>query len=726
MLWLLGASCTPIAEINHDDVADSGQVVSAATDGTRQGSASLEAQPGAIASISGPLSEVGQSCQDNAARACSTEEPSNPVTCVSATWQRREACAATERCDFAPGPQQGMCVPKAAECAGHADGEEFCDGDERRICLNGRAQTRACGSMRHCRDATCVCMPGTPDLGDGKGCQVPRDCSVANGGCDPMTVCSSGGGQRVCSACPPGYVVGSGAKGCMPELSGLEVSAGTLVPAFTPSHRSYRVALPLLQQQLTITASAPSSTKLELNGSTASSPWTSPVLPLGEHVLKVRVASDFGVSTTYELTVERTGIQEAYLKATSPGRNNQLGTSIAVSRDTLVVGSAYDDSASGGVNADPSDSSAPESGAAYVFVRRGSTWSQEAYLKADSPVSNQFFGAGVAISQDTVAVGAVGNIPPQTNLPHRGSVHIYVRTAGEWTKQQTLTPSNTGNQDMFGFSLALQGDTLAVGAPYESTVSPWGGAVFVYKREGGKWNDSNPAVLRGNVSQDSELGWAVALDKQTVIAGAISYSRYTSVINTPGAAYVFTQQDTGWKVQQRLQAKVPVDGSTFGWSVAVKDDLAAVAGPHFTESGSDNPSGEVNVFRREGDMWMVSDVLQAPTPRRADGFGSAVAFANGALLIGAVGDASSARGTHPDPSRTDAPYSGAFYSFGLQPDGWVRTAYLKASNAERADTFAEHLAADGDTVVIASPLEDSGGAENDNSLSDSGAVYVFR
>ncbi len=97
--------------------------------------------------------------------------------------------------------------------------------------------------------------------------------------------------------------------------------------------------------------------------------------------------------------------QQAYLKASNTGAGDRFGGSVSVSGDTVVVGAYLEDSSTTGVNSTPNNS-ATDSGAAYVFVRGGTTWSQQAYLKASNTGANDYFGNSVAVSGDTVVVGA--------------------------------------------------------------------------------------------------------------------------------------------------------------------------------------------------------------------------------------------------------------------------------------------------------------------------------
>ncbi|MEY3284431.1 MAG: hypothetical protein RIR86_2444, partial [Acidobacteriota bacterium] len=123
----------------------------------------------------------------------------------------------------------------------------------------------------------------------------------------------------------------------------------------------------------------------------------------GEECFKIVVDDQEAV---YPITIDPTITQQAYLKASNTDGGDGFGTSVAISRATIVVGAAGEDSNATGVNGDGNNNSAAESGAAYVFVRTEGTWSQQAYLKASNGVSDDRFGASVAISGETIVVGA--------------------------------------------------------------------------------------------------------------------------------------------------------------------------------------------------------------------------------------------------------------------------------------------------------------------------------
>jgi hypothetical protein len=734
-LGLSLAGCTAIPELAKRDAAvskpapaqddDSGAAPAHKVDaGTEDAGGSLEMRAAANAP-----------CDPNGARSCAQGGLRTPLLCANGNWARQEPCAEDDRCEMAAGPDLGKCVKIDPLCLNKASGTEVCDGDVRRACndlvLSG---PHPCGDQQRCRDddgpAKCVCAGGSIQVGD--ACQMATDCSIEEGGCDLLTRCSISAGKRICSPCPTGYS-GDSMKGCVPELTALQVSGGgALSPKFDPSTHDYRVQLALLQQQLTVSASRADGVSLDIDGTSvaAATPWVSPVLPLGEQTIHVRLTSKFGISNMYALTLERTGAQNVYLKASRPDQSDHFGTSVAISGDTLVVGAQHEDSASGGVNGDQSNNDAGDSGAAYVFVRSAGSWTQQAYLKADVPQAHEFFGASVAISGDTIAVGIPRTSEYGDTTAHSGQVYIFVRDAGgHWTKQAKLAGSTTDDMDLFGWSVVLQQDLLVVGAPYESSGTRQSGAVYAFRRAAGAWGA--PTKLKGSQGHvESVFGWSLALDADTLVVGAMDHSGLVMTTAGPGSAYVFVASGSTWTEQQRLQAPQPTEGATFGWSVAVQGNTTAI-GASRADLIKITPAGEVYLFERTADQWNFSQVLAAPFPRRSDYFGASVALSSGLLVVGATGDASGARGLQADPSRSDANASGAVYLFGRQPMGWVRSAYMKTSNAEANDAFGDHVALDGDTVVVGA-IGESGtgmgttGDPASNALTESGAVYMFR
>jgi hypothetical protein len=216
-------------------------------------------------------------------------------------------------------------------------------------------------------------------------------------------------------------------------------------------------------------------------------------------------------------------LHHAYVKASNPSPNDWFGYSVALSGDgaTLVVGAINEDSAAAGVDGNQLDNTAGNSGAAYVFVRVGDAWTQQAYLKASNTDPADAFGAGVALSfdgsvllvgapdEDSAATGVDGNQLDNT-VTDSGAVYVFERTGSAWAQTAYVKASNTGGNDGFGTYLAISGsgDRFAVGAPDEDSAATGidgdsfnnaraaSGAVYLFDRAGGTW--ANAAYVKAS------------------------------------------------------------------------------------------------------------------------------------------------------------------------------------------------------------------------------------
>ena len=369
--------------------------------------------------------------------------------------------------------------------------------------------------------------------------------------------------------------------------------------------------------------------------------------------------------------------QQAYLKASNAEADDEFGYSVSVSGDTLVVGAYQEDSSAAGVNGNQTDNSADGSGAAYVFTRSGGVWSQQAYLKASNAEAGDYFGKAVAISGDTVVVGAynedsnatgVDGDQADNSMYGSGAAYVFTRSGGVWSQQAYLKASNTGIYDHFGNSVAVSGDTLAVGADDEDSSATGvdgnqgdnsadeSGAAYVFTRSGGVW--SQQAYLKAsNTESEDYFGESVAISGDTVVVGADGEDSSATGVNgnqgdnsadDSGAAYVFTRSGGTWSQQVYLKASNAEADDWFGESVAISDDTLAV-GAHNEDSNAtgvdgnqaDNSavlSGAAYVFTRDTGLWSQQAYLKASNTGGVDHFGRSVAISGGALAVGADGE----------------------------------------------------------------------------------------
>ena len=266
--------------------------------------------------------------------------------------------------------------------------------------------------------------------------------------------------------------------------------------------------------------------------------------------------------------------QQAYIKASNGEIWDRFGTSLALDGDTLAVGAPGESSNAAGIDGDQSDNSTEGAGAVYVFTRSGTTWSQQAYIKASNTeitgsrvLSVDRFGASLVLDGDTLAIAATGESSNATGIDggqsdnsvkNSGAVYIFTRSGTIWSQQAYIKASNTAEWDLFGVGLALDGDTLAVGAPGES---------------------SSAIGINGDQSDNSMLG--------------------------AGAVYVFTRSGITWSQQAYIKASNTIENYAFGSSLAFDGGTLAV-GSRGESSNAIGINGDQsdNSARRSGAVYL--------------------------------------------------------------------------------------------------------------------------
>ena len=273
--------------------------------------------------------------------------------------------------------------------------------------------------------------------------------------------------------------------------------------------------------------------------------------------------------------------EQARLTSPSGSLTERFGSSLAVQGNTLVVG-------------------AGNAGVAYVFTNLNGTWTEQAVLAPTGGSGTSFGGSsldGMSISGDTIAVGAPAESTPAGNT---GSVYVFTNNNGTWTQQQRVVPTDPLVAG-FGLSVAVQNDSLLVGAPFTGSTTIFKpGSAFVFARQSGVWNpqarldpvDQVPAGLYGQ---------CVSLDGNTVVVGA----------QRPCEAEIFVNNNGTWSLQAIINGP---DDSDFGTSVKVIGDLLMV-----TAYDDLNPSGvqtgDAFIYTRGGSTW-----TEQPSLYMAPGF----------------------------------------------------------------------------------------------------------
>ncbi|MCK5690454.1 integrin, partial [Myxococcota bacterium] len=371
---------------------------------------------------------------------------------------------------------------------------------------------------------------------------------------------------------------------------------------------------------------------------------------------------------------------------------DDFGYTVSLDGDTMAIGAPYESSAASVINGDEFDDSASQAGAVYVFTRTDGVWSQEAYIKPFNMDAMDVFGASVSLDGDTLAVGSV----------YEASIFTGVNSGGE-----------ADNTD------GLSG----------------GGAAYVFVRDAGVWTQQ-AYIKASNTGDGDGFGAALQLDGDTLAVGAyLEDSRGVGVngdeVDHPsgedsGAVYVFKRTDASWVQEAYIKMDTIISPAQFGLSVALEADTL-VAGADRT----DVAAGLVVSFTRLGSVWTQEAVITPTLRGDNDQFGFSLDLFADTLAVGAVGEDSAALGVNTGGETDDSALnSGAVYVFTRAAGLWTQEAYIKASNVEADDVFGYHVSLEQNRLGVGAKGESSAatgydGDESDNSVVSSGAVYLF-
>lgn len=397
--------------------------------------------------------------------------------------------------------------------------------------------------------------------------------------------------------------------------------------------------------------------------------------------------------------------QTLQLAASDGAAGDFFGVSVAVSGSTAVVGASLADVGANG-----------DQGAAYVFVRTGTVWSQQAKLTASDGAAGDRFGTSVAISGETVVVGAPNDTVGAN--AGQGSAYVFVRSGTTWTQQQMLTASDGSAGDDFGISVGLDGDTAIVGADLDDFMGQVDqGSAYVFVRSGTTWSEDahldswNGGSSSGGAAGD-RFGYSVAVNGDRAIVGAPEADAGGPGVNR-GSASLFTRFFGQWSRGGSFVGTVANDA--FGTSVSIGPDLIVV-GATGVDVGSNADQGTADVFCHcGGSILGILAHLTASDGAANDRFGTSVALRDYTVVVGASGSNSLQGAAYvfaqTSLARTDPP--------GPPRTGWSAGTRMTANNGAANDFFGASVAVSGDVVLVGAYQGDVG------ATADLGAAYLF-
>jgi len=323
----------------------------------------------------------------------------------------------------------------------------------------------------------------------------------------------------------------------------------------------------------------------------------------------------------------------------------------------------------------------PFSGAAYVFVKVGAGWVQQQKLTATAPVTNQGFAASVAIEGNTIVVGAPGE--DDETQPLAGAAYVFIRDGSNWLLQQKLRLPETRTGDAFGTAVGISGDSIVVTAPGDADNNFLSGTASVFTRDqNGVWSFQQKFRATDQIL-DQMYGASVAISGDTVMVG----SEYLAPIHNAGigAVYVYERVGAMWTLTKKLTSSTWRGGYEFGRFLAMDGNVAVISAYH-EEHGS-NTRGSLYVFVRDSGEWRQQQKLFVKEDLAEwDFFGVGVAIHGTTIVAGNNG---------ADEQR------GAAYIFTADNKlNWSQQTKLRASDGLIDEHFGTGVATNGSDVLV--------------------------
>lgn len=359
----------------------------------------------------------------------------------------------------------------------------------------------------------------------------------------------------------------------------------------------------------------------------------------------------------------------------------EFGRDVALSGDVALVGAPID-----GENGS-------SRGSAYVFRRDGATWVQEAKLLAADGAPFDYFGSSVALDGDVAIVGS----PLDDDLgAESGSAYVFRYDGAAWMQEAKLLASDGAPGEIFGTSVALDGDVAVIGASFSDDLGADSGSAFVFRYDGNTWAEEAQLLASDGAPFDF-FGNSLALSEDLALVGA-------QLADNSGSVYVFGREGSAWTERQKLLPEDSVPDLSFGFSVALGTSTALIGAVGDTENGSF--SGSAFLFQRDGDTWVEQQKISPSDGGPSALFGFSVALRGDAALIGARED------------DENGFRSGSAYVFQREESTWAQREKLSPSDGGAGDGFGGSVALDEGTALVGALFDGDNGEL-------SGSAYVF-
>lgn len=374
--------------------------------------------------------------------------------------------------------------------------------------------------------------------------------------------------------------------------------------------------------------------------------------------------------------------------------DNNFGISVGMSGDYAIIGSYK---AKVGNNL--------SQGVAYIFVRNGTSWIEQAQLTADDGMANDLFGFAVSINGDYAMVGAYRNDPG--NISNRGAAYIFLRSGTTWIQQAKLTAMDGAAEDEFGNAVSINGNYAIVGARLANVDAKIDqGAAYIFVRSGTNWTQQVKLTALDGAKGD-QFGNAVDISGDYAIVGALADT--VNAKQYQGSAFIFIRSGISWTQQAKIIASDGAINDFFGVAVSISGDYAMV-GTGFDDVGANTDQGSAYIFVRNGTNWTQQVKLIASDASANDKFGNSVSINGDYAIVGS-----------PNYGGLTNNNQGAAYLFVRKGTAWKEQAKLTASDGATNDNFGYAVSISGNFAIVGAVFSDVNTNEDNK-----GAVYIIQ
>jgi len=396
---------------------------------------------------------------------------------------------------------------------------------------------------------------------------------------------------------------------------------------------------------------------------------------------------------------------ETKLTSSDIQAGDNFGTDVSISSDgNYAIVGAYAEDAGGS-----------DAGAAYVFTRSGSSWTQQAKLVASDAGVDNWYGDSVAISSD----GTYAIVGADKANANKGAAYIYTRSGSTWTQQARIVASDAAVSDGFGahVSISSDGDYVIVGKANDNS---YAGAAYIFTRSGSTWTQQ--AKITASDAQASDyFGYGVKISSDSIYA-IVGAPFEDAGGSSAGAAYIFSRSGSTWTQQAKLVVSDAQASDFAGWDSSINSDgTYAVVGVRREDGGAGDPiadAGAAYIFTRDSDTWTEQQKLTASDAQSSDEFGYSVYMSDDGSYV--VVGATDEDGGVGDPLSS----AGAAYVFERDGSTWTEVRKITTSDALADNRISAKVSinSDGSYVIIGAQYTDGGSGNINN---NSGAAYIY-